>query len=53
MKKAYQAPSADLLCFRPVEGLAADLGNMIQLPTVGSGRGDAAKTSDTDIKISI
>ena len=51
MKKVYQAPEADLLCFRPVEELAANLGNMLQLPTVGSGRGEAAETSETDIKV--
>lgn len=53
MKKDYQAPEAMLLCFRPVEGLAANMSNMLQLPTVGGGRGDAANTSETDIKISI
>ena len=51
MKKVYQAPEADLLCFRPVEELAASLGNMLKLPTVGGGQGEAVETSGNDITI--
>ena len=55
MKKIYNAPEADLLCFRPVEGLAADLNfdTMLSLQPGEGGRYDAATKSDTDIKISI
>ena len=56
MKKIYNAPEAGLLCFRPVEGLAAselDFVTMLQLSGGQSGEGKAADTSETDIKINV
>ena len=55
MKKIYNAPEADLLCFRPVEGLAADLSfaTMMDLQAGNGGSCTAATKSETDIKISI
>lgn len=57
MKKIYNAPEADLLCFRAVEGLAAiNFDNIypIDPDTNQYGAADAAATSlATDIKITI
>lgn len=56
MKKNYTAPEAGLLCFRPVEGLAAaelDFVTMMDLTAGNHGEGKAAETSETDIKISV
>lgn len=56
MKKIYNAPEATLLCFRPVEGLAADIDFNLMLDIQGGqggGKYDAAETSATDIKISV
>ena len=52
MKKIYTAPEAELLCFRPVEDLAIDLGNMYNLGNL-TGGGSAAKPSNNDIKIPV
>lgn len=56
MKKIYNTPEADLLCFCAVEGLAAIDFNDIYSVTNSDvyGKADAATTSmATDIKINI
>ena len=56
MKKNYIAPEAGLLCFRPVEGLAAseiDFVTMLDLSNGTKGEGNAATLSETDIKINV
>ena len=56
MKKIYNAPEADLLCFRPVESLAIDFDKIFDV-TGGEGsygQSEGATTSvGTDIKIQI
>lgn len=53
MKKIYNAPEADLLCFRPVEDLAIDFGTLIENTNNGTDSGSEAAASFTlgDIKI--
>lgn len=56
MKKIYNAPEADLLCFRPMEDLAADIDFGTLIGGSGydtSGAQTAAGTSAGDIKITI
>ena len=51
MKKIYNAPEADLLCFRPVEALAIDFGTLIN-DTSSLGKSENAAVSQLgDIKI--
>ena len=53
MKKIYNAPEASFLCFRPMEDLAIQFGNLVNVGTFEPAQGEAAKTSVGDIKISI
>ena len=55
MKKIYNTPEADLLCFRAVEDLAIDFNDIYNVTDSDSyGKADAATTSmATDIKINI
>ena len=55
MKKIYNAPQADLLCFRPVEGLANELNfvDMVDLQNGENGKYSAATQSETDIRIDL
>ena len=56
MKKIYNAPEADLLCFRPVENLAIDFNDIYNVAggETNYGQSEGATTSvGTDIKINI
>lgn len=55
MKKIYNTPEADLLCFRAVEDLAIDFNDIYNVTDSDPyGKADAATTSmATDIKINI
>ena len=53
MKKIYNAPQADLLCFRAMEDLAAiEFENLVNMELEGADQ-SAAETSANDIFIPI
>lgn len=52
MKKIYNAPKADLLCFRPVENLAINFDSIYNVQSPEYGKQDSATDSALgDIKI--
>ena len=51
--KKYITPEAELLCFRPVEDLAIEFGDLVNLENLETKQGTAAEVSATDIKIGI
>ena len=53
MKKIYNAPEASLLCFRPMEDLAIEFGDLVNLEKLDDKQGTAAEVSGNDIKIKI
>ena len=53
MKKTYNAPEASLLCFRPVEDLAIEFGDLVNLENLNGKQETAAEVSTNDIKIKI
>lgn len=54
MKKIYNAPQADLLCFRPMEDLAAiNFEDLVKMEDLASKDNSPAETSAQDILIPI
>ena len=51
--KKYNAPQAELICFRPAQDLAIEFGDLVNLENMESKQGVAAEVSVTDIKIGI